>query len=253
MTRKQGPFHRTEREILTDELMTLALYFLCSGKSQVGDRLKSMKLSFLNTYDLFTKKVKGLEFAFYRYKYGPFTEQLYETWEDLCWAGFLDIGCGALGSVSVTDEGKNIALDFIRQILTREENRVFFDSTLDVANVHAAKSTAELMDEIYAMCVRPIGLATEMTIENVPLGVFLIERILDKDAKSILHIEDEWLQKYDLARQLGRAVGSEAFTRAIGLQTPKMLREVQQAVLVAGQGEGRQVRLSEIKAKLGIS
>ena len=76
-------FGRSRADVLTDEGVTLAL---CSEVQRVnngtglgGDRLKLQKLCFLLTYEFFGNLWRGLNYTYYRYRWGPFTKDLYQT------------------------------------------------------------------------------------------------------------------------------------------------------------------------------
>ncbi|PKB73681.1 MAG: hypothetical protein BZY75_00500, partial [SAR202 cluster bacterium Io17-Chloro-G7] len=87
---------RNNREKLNDALCSLVLLDLCAAESGiVGDRLKVTKLIFLATLELLQRQIKGLNYSFYRYPHGPFTIELYETWGEICWMGYLDVPAGA--------------------------------------------------------------------------------------------------------------------------------------------------------------
>ena len=81
---------RTIDEVLTDKAVTLALLSRVSAHisdgrnhTQIGDRLKLQKLTFLTEYPMFRKRIKGLNFTYFTYRWGPFTKDLYEVETDL--------------------------------------------------------------------------------------------------------------------------------------------------------------------------
>ena len=85
---------RTPRELLTDSILTLTLYYLCGLVSQdsmrIGDRLKAAKLTFYSTYPCYRQGIKALNYSFQKFTHGPFTRELYETWGSLQWDGFCE-------------------------------------------------------------------------------------------------------------------------------------------------------------------
>ena len=107
---------RTQHERLTDHILTLVLFSLCSEEGVVGDRLKAMKLMFEATLSLFKQQAKGLNYSFHRYTYGPFTIEAYEAWAELSWLGWLDVESGPSGSMAVTQPGRIVASTYERKL-----------------------------------------------------------------------------------------------------------------------------------------
>src|SRR3972149_10600872 len=83
---------RTRGEILADEALILALYPLTQVEArtpEVGDRLKAMKLVFLANHSMLQRRVKGLNCTFYRWNYGPLSNEVYGAWARLIHAGLM--------------------------------------------------------------------------------------------------------------------------------------------------------------------
>ena len=88
--------YRNKREALSDSVISLVFLDLCASESGViGDRLKVAKLLFLATFNSLSQQWKAFNYSFHRYNYGTFTTELYETWSELSWAGFLEVPNGS--------------------------------------------------------------------------------------------------------------------------------------------------------------
>ena len=130
---------RTHDEELTDEALILALYDPVqrrTGEAAVGDRLKAMKLVFLANYAMFSERMKGLNCTFYRWDYGPMSNDVYAAWQRLQRAGLLD----EEECIRVTERGAELASAFIRDVLQSEENRPFLRCLEETARQWARKS-----------------------------------------------------------------------------------------------------------------
>src|SRR3972149_9168332 len=118
---------RTHEEILADEALILALYHLTQVEArtpEVGDRLKAMKLVFLANHSMLQRRAKGLNCTFYRWNYGPLSNEVYGAWTRLIQAGLLQ----EEERISVTPRGSDLAGAFIREVVADEGSRVFWRS-----------------------------------------------------------------------------------------------------------------------------
>lgn len=246
---------RNTREFLTDSLMTLAFLNRCAPvEGIVGDRLKVTKLLWLLSESLFSRRLKGLNFSFYRYSYGPFTKELYETWEDLNWAGLLEIGRGPTGSIGLTEQGRKVADDFYSDILSRPENEVFRKSLEDVATRWSRSSTSDLLQYVYSMRVRPIGWSDEVTIGNAPQNVYLTRVLEETEARQSLILDNSWLRKFDLMRHQQQARTEENLSAAYAPVGDEVLAALDEALARRGErGAGRRITLEELREKYGTA
>lgn len=127
---------RTVDEELSDNALLLALYSdvqRLEGNS-FGDRIKATKIAFLAAYPLYTKRIKAVNCRFFRYKYGPFSKHLVETWEHMRDAGFM-VGDA---TYSTTPDGDALAADFKREVLGLSENAQILDALNSVSSEFAS-------------------------------------------------------------------------------------------------------------------
>jgi len=239
---------RGAREFLVDGVLMLVLMLRCSPGGPVGDRLKVMKLAFLATYDMFRRRAKGFSYSFYRYQYGPFTSEVYETWQDLSSAGLMELSPQPQGQIGLTAAGRDFAEAFAAEVLTRGENSQFDQILSGVADSYGADSTTELLRKVYGMQVRPLGWEDFTTIGATPEGLYLTKRIEVAEARAILQVDDSWLHRFDAVRQeAAAAVSGVPF-----LHTERTLQEIAAALEAEHRGEGTPVTISEVRRTYGL-
>ncbi len=166
---------RTRQEVESDTLLSLILLDMCADDSgAVGDRLKTTKLLFLAAIESSKRRLKGLNYSFYRYTHGPFTRELYATWEELSELGYLDVPVERFGIITVTEEGRAAARHFRNRMESRalpgmaNVTQVFSQ----VADTFSSLGTAEILRCVYDMEVVPVGWQQQVAIRDVPNGAF---------------------------------------------------------------------------------
>lgn len=184
---------RTTDEVFTDELVTLLL--LAEGM-RIGappvDRLRLQKLCFLLEYQWFANRRKGLNYRFYRYRYGPFTPELYQTEVDLAVAGLIE-DHGAWTLVP-TAEGRQFA-DALHEDLAREPgNRPFLAGISDIIRETGMLSTSALLTRVYALETVPLGWREAWPLRDVPIGLDLTRPLEFEEATTALIIPQGWLE-----------------------------------------------------------
>ena len=83
---------RTQPQRWADAAILLALWTKAAKKplEDAGDRLRLMKLAFLAAHDLHEQRFRALGLTFYRWKWGPLSNEVYEAWEMLTDAGLME-------------------------------------------------------------------------------------------------------------------------------------------------------------------
>lgn len=184
---------RTTDEVFSDELVTLLL--LAEGArmgAQLVDRLRLQKLCFLLEQGWFAERRKGLNYRFFRYRYGPFTPELYQTEVDLAVAGLVE-DRGSWTFV-LTDEGHRFA-EALREELEREaDNRLFLTDIERVARDYGALPTSELLARVYALETVPLGWREAWPLRDVPIGLDLTRPLELEEATATLAIPEGWLE-----------------------------------------------------------
>ncbi len=236
---------RTTEERLGDALVTLAAFAKIQQTigNHVGERLKAAKLLFLISHDLFTKRVRALHLSFYRYTYGPFTTDLYATWEELASAGYLSVDADPRGAIAVTLDGLECAERFTCDVLESRAGRAVRQAIDQVADGMAHLRTGELLDQVYAKQVTPVGWDTPTAIRDVPSGVYLTKIVERQEATEALRVPAVWIRGLQIA-QMKVAAESVGHDRPVidGLSFADAL-ELDEALR---QEEGGQVRAVDV-------
>lgn len=181
---------RTFEEILTDEILFLALADRTDELGYIGDRIKVQKMTFLSEYQMFVQKAKGFNFTFYRWEWGPMANGLYQAWGNLSQTGYLD----EQEQFILTHSGRELAREFRHEVLETERNRFFWDIIDGVCQKYANKTGSTIQRDVYGMKVVPIGYTSPMTIRDVPLTVHLIEALDEDEAERVIAIDQGWLE-----------------------------------------------------------
>jgi len=181
---------RTFEEILTDEILFLALADRTDELGYIGDRIKVQKMTFLSTYRMFAQKAKGFNFTFYRWEWGPVSNGVYQAWQNLCQTGHLD----EQEHFIMTDSGRDLAREFRHNVLERGENRLFWNIADGVCREYAKKAGSTIQQDVYRMEVVPIGYTSPMTVRSVPLTVHLTQALDEDEAEHIIAIDQGWLE-----------------------------------------------------------
>jgi hypothetical protein len=188
---------RTTDEELTDEVLILALYHLAQVEAkapEVGDRLKAMKLVFLANHSMLQRRAKGLNCTFYRWNYGPLSNDVYVAWTRLIQAGLLQ----EEERISVTPRGSDLASAFIDEVLADEGNRMFLQFLQSTAQDWARKSSRSILNAVYAMEVAPVGGRTPVKVRDLPLSARVTKILEQSEARSALNVPDGWLETLGL-------------------------------------------------------
>ena len=207
---------RTDRERLGDAPLSLVLLDRCAQEDGVvGDRLKVAKLTFLPTHKMYTEQVKAFNFSFYRYTHGPFTRELYETWGELEWMGFLEIQPGPRGNIIVTEQGGQAAKRYRTWLLELGNGRVL-EELERTADSYSQLSTSELLRKVYELQVLAVGWSHKVRIRELPANAYLTCALETEEARDSAHLDDSIVG--DFFSQIPRAERPGDITDAIHQQ-----------------------------------
>ncbi len=206
--------NRSEPERLTDALLSLVLLRECASEDgrTVGDRLKVTKLLFLAAHNLFSQQVKAFNLSFYRYSYGPFTTELYETWEELVWMGFLNITPGNQGQILLTESGDTAAKHYAER-LRSQGNEAILRAFQHITDAYASLSTPELLQRVYSMKVVPLGWQQSISVRDTPSRSFYTCILDDTEAKTTMRLDRATFMEFSnhlpVNQKLQEKVGSD--------------------------------------------
>lgn len=183
---------RSDQERLFDNAVLLSLWAQAqkqAGKEVVGDRLKLMKLAFLAAYSLYWDRVKALNLRFYRFKWGPYTEQVADSWADLCARQLL----AEDELFIVTEEGMRLADSFTREVLALERNKPIQYKIEEVVEQYAALDTQSLLESVYNMRCYTLGSpGRKHLVKAVHQGQEFTALLEPDDADEVLLIPPGW-------------------------------------------------------------
>ena len=225
--------------MLIDSPLTLAVYAL-SAKTLgddnvcVGDRLKSAKLVFLVHYPLFEKAIKSFSFSFQIDRRGPFTEELWDTWDSLESGGYLDVppseqhlppGERRYDPLKVTDAGFKRAYSFIQHLKSYPENDPILEQIRNTALHHGRKQTQEIADYCYELEVTPCGATKSARISDIDEGTFLTMNSSPSVTMGSIKVDEDWLTEFDIEQKRHASIGTPAEELA-RLHTLELVAEV---------------------------
>lgn len=182
---------RTIEEVLIDKAVTLALLsrvsaHISDGRNHaaIGDRLKLQKLTFLTEYPMFQKRIKGMNFTYFTYRWGPFTKDLYEVETDFIEAKLMS---HKGQEFTLTPKGADIGKALFEAMQSDSDNAVICEAIEKTATKYAKWTTEELVHHTHKMKVRPVGWTESVVFDDLPHYLDLT-RILDED-ESIATVE----------------------------------------------------------------
>ena len=242
--------YRNKREALSDAVMSLVFLDLCASENGViGDRLKVAKLLFLATFNSLRHQWKAFNYSFQRYNYGPFTTELYETWSELSWAGFLEVPNGAGAEMSLTDAGREAAKRYSKLMESAggQRWRSVYGIFKQVSDSYGGLTTHEILDHVYGMASVPLGWQTSTTVREAPAGVYFTCVLDPSEAKEVIQVNDEVAGIYQRELDQNQTAGPSTDDEAADLYASVING-------IRAERSGAQstiVSLKDIKRKLG--
>ncbi len=151
MSNPDEAFEAAYHQQLIDTALLLVLWDRASNEETgAGSRLRLMKLAFLFSRELAERRAHALGVQFYRWKYGPMSNQVYDAWERLGRAGLME----EEENWEVTDSGTHLSESFYDEVLCDERNAPVKDVLEEItAQWRSAWSAQPLMTHIYDLPV----------------------------------------------------------------------------------------------------
>lgn len=190
-----GGTMRTADQRRTDAALLLTLWAKAAETPVVdaGDKLWQMKLAFLVALDLVDARVQGLNLSFYRWTWGPLSNEVYEAWDDLTASKLVQ----ADEHFVFTRTGLDLAQAFYQEVVCGEPNLLVREAVDRVAGAwHGQPVTARILKHVYDLEIAPCGdeSLSPLPIRNIERGVELIEPVPRSEAAGWLTIEPGWLE-----------------------------------------------------------
>ena len=177
-------------------LLTLWARSVDAPREDAGDRLWQMKLAFLTALGLSRDEVRALTLNFYRWTWGPLSNEVYEVWDDLEGAGLM---CPEERFV-VTRRGLELAEAFYAEVVCDERNVIVRETLDGVADEWRGEPrTSDLLRHVYAIGIVPLEGGGPVPVEAIRRGAELLEPVPADRARSGLTIEPGWRETLALA------------------------------------------------------
>ena len=184
---------RTRARSWVEAAILLSLWTRCARRPQedAGDRLRLMKLAFLATHDLQEQRFQALDFTFYRWTWGPLSNEVSDAWEALTASGLMEEGERFL----VTDDGLELAGLFEQEVLGDEPNHPVRRTIDRVAEAWAGRmATKPMLDHVHGMAVRPVGGEGKASVRAAALGTRLTAPLDGLDASGSFSVSNAWIE-----------------------------------------------------------
>ena len=186
---------RTADERRTDAALLLALWARSveSPHEDAGDKLWQMKLAFLASLDLAKGRVHGLNLSFYRWTWGPLSNEVYDAWDDLAEGQFVQPD----EHFVLTRRGLELAQAFYEEVVCDERNVHVRESIDRVATAwNGRPETRKLMEHVYDLEIVPCDDEGSLPtpIRAIGKGAQLLEPVPGSEATGWLTVEPGWLE-----------------------------------------------------------
>ena len=191
-------FDKTREESLADKALLLALLSKVQSKNRgrIGDRLKMQKLSFLLCYRLFERRLKGLNYVYFTYRWGPFTKDIYEAEADFEEANLL----ARRGKYyRLTESGEALGNAIAESMNHIQSNAPILQVLDEVVTEFATWPTDQLIAHTHKMKVLPVGWHEACILESLPMNLDLTAVLDNEESVTVLKIDTGWLKSFGAA------------------------------------------------------
>jgi uncharacterized phage-associated protein len=177
------------QEKIADELLLIYLISKTKGRGNLGIT-KLMKLTFLAEQKMVDAKVKGFNYWFYKWHYGPFTPEIYDDLDYLMQNELVTEREG----IELTDRGREF-LNEIRDLLN--ENTGILKYIDEIAEEYGTLGLNTLMNQVYEIEIgnRSSG---RKKIKDLQIGEDILMKESEIEADRVFEIDDEWLETLDV-------------------------------------------------------
>ena len=182
---------RTRADEITDKLLTLRAIQIASNKTRFQGRLMLQKIIFVAGHKYREAKERVLGQSFYRWDYGPMSDDVYRDVESL---EKLDLITGELDKeIKLTERGKEI-LRKCEPIFSSKRELL---SKLDETAINAGNLN-DLLDKVYSMETFVEEMDKKLIIRDIPEGKTMLSPLWENEADLTLRLDNSWLETLDL-------------------------------------------------------
>jgi uncharacterized protein YwgA len=176
------------RDSIVNRLLLLYMIAQTIKQGYIKGKVKLMKMVYLSQEKMVKDRLRGFNYTFYKWKYGPMSDRVLEDFESLVAAGLIT---SPPGSVGLTNEACKI-LKTCRELFDR--NRKILAAIDKTANEYAPYNGKQIKLVVYG---RPIP-GEKKRVELGEVGEVLLTGISEKEAVCNFLIDEEWLETLDI-------------------------------------------------------
>jgi uncharacterized protein YwgA len=176
------------RDSIVNRLLLLYMIAQTIKQGYIKGKVKLMKMVYLSQEKMVKNRLRGFNYTFYKWKYGPMSDRVLEDFESLVAAGLITPPPGSAG---LTNEAREI-LKTCRELFDR--NREILATIDKTVNEYAPYNGRQIKLVVYG---RPI-LGEKKGVELGEVGEVLLTGISEKEAVCNFLIDEEWLETLDI-------------------------------------------------------
>lgn len=189
MTLPGRPVPDAETDIV-NKLLTLYVVDRIDEQRGYLNDVKALKVLFDGEYDLVSSAVRALNFAYYRWHYGPFSGDVYSLRDEMRATGLLT------ETWRPTQRGHAILRD-VEDLL--DENARIMTVLDEKADAWAHVRWQDVKDTFYARRVRTAEHPdVERPIRDIPLGEWMLLPLPKERARHAFVLDEGWRETLDL-------------------------------------------------------
>jgi len=182
---------RTKNDKFIDMLLTLEAIKIASKFTKNITILMIQKILFLSADFYRENKLRVLNQSFYRWDYGPMSEEVYADFNSLSDQGFIQ--GDVTKDVHITNNGLKL-LEASSELLEQEKR--FIEPLEEVAK--NVTRLDELLKKVYAKKVYIEEMDKTLPIDRVPEGMHILTPIWRDEAKESLILDKGWIETLEL-------------------------------------------------------
>src|SRR3990172_5093602 len=174
--------NRSLEEALVDRFLLLYVVARTRKKGcNILGHIKLQKMLYKTQERMYLARWKGFNYNFVRWKFGPFSQEIYSDVDDLKRAGYLIQEDAA----SISEKGLRLLKDF--DVLLDAETKDIIERVINEFGPYTGRQIREVMYSFPKV-------GEKKTIEEAEMGEVLLTRLHPEDAKKCLRADEAQLE-----------------------------------------------------------
>lgn len=178
---------RNSKEATIDRFLLMLLISYANRNKSLWGKTKLEKLLYCSQYSMMKTKIKGLNYYFYRWHYGPYSKQVYEDLAILSKCGLVTQRVD-LGEMITTPQGLKI-LELFNDVIN--DNSDVRDILKETTYEYREYDADKIRDAVYNTIVYG---TKNLYVRDVKLGDPLLYKLPENKAKNIFRINSGKLE-----------------------------------------------------------